>query len=175
MWPCSHWFTHAATCCQFHNPLVLELPEDPGHRHALRPYHGGQFLVGVGDRQLVSSLAVYHPLASSSCRIWLVKRERTSLRAISAMRSSLEPSRSAKRSIILSPTSGFLRTSGGASEPFPRLSQVHAREPEEVLAEDLTLRPFGELRVAVAFDEVLGDLKVPERVEGPFRVPDRGL
>src|SRR5918993_875287 len=56
-----------------------------------------------------------------------------------------------------------LRYSG---KPLARLVRVHAREPQEVLAQDLPLGLFGELWVAVAFYQVLRDLEVPERLEG---------
>src|SRR5215208_1126814 len=60
-------------------------------------------------------------------------------------------------------------------EPLACLFDIYTREAEQILTEDLTLRLFGELRVAVAFDEVLRNLEVPEGVERPLGVPDRGL
>jgi hypothetical protein len=39
-----------ATLPQLHDPFALEPPQCPVHRHALRPYHGAQFLVSVGGR-----------------------------------------------------------------------------------------------------------------------------
>src|ERR1700754_4680668 len=45
----------------------------------------------------------------------------------------------------------------------------------EVAAEDLALGLVGQLRVAALGDDVLGQLEVPERLERPLRVPDRGL
>src|ERR687897_976685 len=60
-------------------------------------------------------------------------------------------------------------------EPLARLFDIHTREVEQILAQDLALRLFGKLRVAVALDEVLWDLEVPEGVQGPLGVPDGGF
>src|SRR5215216_4991916 len=47
----------------------------------------------------------------------------------------------------------------------PRLLHVHPVQAQEVLAQDLALGLLGELRVAVALDQVLGQLEVPEGVQ----------
>jgi hypothetical protein len=50
------------------------------------------------------------------------------------------------------------------SKLLARLLHVHARETEEIFTQDLALRLFGELRVAVALNKVLRELEVPEGV-----------
>jgi hypothetical protein len=53
---------------------------------------------------------------------------------------------------------------GCSGEPLAGLLHIHVRETEEVLAQDLPFSLLGELRVAVALDEVLRELEVPEGV-----------
>jgi hypothetical protein len=48
-------------------------------------------------------------------------------------------------------------------------------QAEQVLAEDLALGLIGELRIAVARAQVLGDLEVHERAQRPLRMPQRCL
>src|SRR5262245_15474932 len=59
-----------------------------------------------------------------------------------------------------------------ASEALFGLLDVHAVQAEQILAENLPFRLLGQLRVAVAVDEVLRDLELPERLQGPLRLPD---
>src|ERR687897_91571 len=62
-----------------------------------------------------------------------------------------------------------------ATRTVPAMRLRYSGEPLTRLVQDLPLGLFGELWVAVAFYQVLRDLEVPERLEGPFRMPDRGL
>jgi hypothetical protein len=55
-------------------------------------------------------------------------------------------------------------------EPLARLFDIHSLQSEQVFAQNLALGLFGELRVTVAFDQVLWQLEVPEGVQSPFRV-----
>src|SRR6266508_874155 len=64
---------------------------------------------------------------------------------------------------------------GSAAQAGARLRHVHAVQAEQVLAEDLPLGLLGELRGAVALDQVLGELEVPERLQRPARMPDGRL
>src|SRR5829696_470706 len=52
---------------------------------------------------------------------------------------------------------------------------VDAVQPREVLAQDLPLGRLGQLRVAPLLDDVARQLEVPQRLERPLGVPDRGL
>jgi hypothetical protein len=61
------------------------------------------------------------------------------------------------------------------SEFAPQCAHIHPVQPGEVLAEDLALGLLGERRIPVALDQILWDLKVPEGVQGPPRMPDRRL
>src|SRR5829696_3506304 len=60
-------------------------------------------------------------------------------------------------------------------EPLARLFDIHSLQSEQVFTQNLALGLFGELRVAVAFDQVLWQLEVPEGVQSPLRVPYGGL
>src|SRR5947207_2031366 len=53
--------------------------------------------------------------------------------------------------------------------------RLHPVQPQQVPAEDLALGLLGELRVAVAVDQVLGQLEVPERLQRPLGVEDGRL
>ena len=48
--------------------------------------------------------------------------------------------------------------SAGRGSADGALLHVHAVEPQKVLAEDLSLRLLGELRVPVAVDQILAEL-----------------
>src|SRR5215208_5857529 len=76
------------------------------------------------------------------------------------------PRRQARRP--LSPPTKLWQASGASPRhPFPATGAGF--RPES------SLGLFGELRVAVAFDQVLWQLEVPECVQSPFRVPYGGL
>src|SRR5215208_219707 len=60
-------------------------------------------------------------------------------------------------------------------KPLARLFDIHSLQSEQVFAQNLALGLFGELRVAVAFDQVLWQLEVPEGVQSPLRVLYGGL
>ena len=60
-------------------------------------------------------------------------------------------------------------------KPLARLFDIHSLQSEQVFAQNLALGLFGELRVAVAFDQVLWQLEVSEGVQSPLRVLYGGL
>src|SRR5829696_1894346 len=53
-------------------------------------------------------------------------------------------------------------------KPLARLFDIHSLQSEQVFAQNFALGLFGELRAAVAFDQVLWQLEVPEGVQSPF-------
>src|SRR5207249_2329698 len=57
----------------------------------------------------------------------------------------------------------------------PGLVGLKAVQAQEVLAENLAFGLLGELRVAVPLDQILGQLKVPERLQRPAGMEDRRL